>query len=83
MSGHIGGLTEGQKDGKTIFYRTPTATAWGPTSKTAVDWHLKVKNTESDVGLTKNYCTTVSLQKIISIHKFILQIHQILVALET
>ena len=68
---------------KTIFHRTPTATAWGPTGKTAVDWHLKVKNTESDVGLTKNYCTTVSMQKISSIHILILQIHQNLVAFET
>ena len=31
-----------------------------------------------DVGLTKNYCMTVSMQKISSIHKLILMIHQIL-----
>ena len=66
MPGHI--------EGQTIFYRTPPTTAWGPTSKTAVDWHLKVENTECNVGLTKNYCTTMSMKKISSIHKLILQI---------
>ena len=35
---------------------------------TAVDWHLKVKDIEEDVLLTKNYCITVSLQNISSIH---------------
>ena len=45
---------------------------------TAVDWHLKVKDTEHDVSLTKNYCTTVSMQKISSIHIFIFKIQQIL-----
>ena len=33
---------------------------------------LKVKETE-DVGLTKNYCITTSMQKISSIHKLILK----------
>ena len=46
----------------------------GLTSKTAVNWHLKVKDIEYNVGLTKNYCITVSMQKISSIHKLILQI---------
>ena len=41
------------------------------TSTTAVDWHLKVKDKKCDVGLTKNYCITVSMQKISSIHKLI------------
>ena len=31
-----------------------------------------------DIILTKNYCITISIQKIISIHKFILRIQQIL-----
>ena len=35
--------TTGWKHGKTIFHRTLLTTAGGPTSKTAVDWHLKVK----------------------------------------
>ena len=48
-------------------------------SATAVDWHLKVKDVEYNVGLTKNYATTVSMQKISSIHKLILfKIQQIL-----
>ena len=33
-------------------------------STTALDWHLKVKDIEHDAGLTKNYCLTVSMQKI-------------------
>ena len=45
----------------------------GLTSKTAVNWHLKVKDIEYNVGLTKNYCITVSMQKISSIHKLIQQ----------
>ena len=31
-----------------------------------------------DIILTKNYCITISIQKIISIHKFILKIKQII-----
>ena len=46
------------------------------TSTTAVDtWHLRV---EEDISLTKNYCITISIQKIRSIHKFILNMQQIL-----
>ena len=52
------------KDGQTLFHRTLTATARGPTSTTALDWHLKVKDIEYDAGLTKNYYHTVSMQKI-------------------
>ena len=70
--------TAGWKDGQTLFHRTLSATARGPTSTTAVDWHLKVKDIVYDVGLTKNYCLTVSIQKIISIHELILQMQQIL-----
>ena len=45
-------------------------------STTAVDpQHLKV---EEDISLTKNYCITISIQKISSIHKFILKMQQIL-----
>ena len=51
----------GQKDGQTLFHRILPATAWGLTSTTAVDLHLKVKDIEYNVGLTKNYCTTVSM----------------------
>ena len=44
------------------------------TSTTIVDWHLIVKKKKCDVGLIKNYCITVSMQKISSIHKLIQQI---------
>ena len=64
----------GGKDGQTLFHRILPATAMGLTSKTAVNWHLKVKDIEYNVGLTKNYCITVSMQKISSIHKPIQQI---------
>ena len=40
-------------DRQTLFYRAVLATMVGPTSTTAVDWHLKVKDTEYDVGLPK------------------------------
>ena len=49
---------------KTLFHGNIPATARGPTGTTAVDWHLKVKNIKYDVGLTKNYCLTVSMKKI-------------------
>ena len=39
-----------------------------------VDWHLKVKVKKCYVSLTKNYCITVSMQKISSIHKLSLLI---------
>ena len=56
----------------TLFHRTLPATARGPTSTTAVDWHLPAKDTEGHVRLTKNYCLTVSMQKTQSIQKLIL-----------
>ena len=62
------------KDKKTLFHKTLSATIEGPTSTTAVDWHLKVKDIEHNVSLTKNYCITVSMQKISSIHQLILTI---------
>ena len=64
----------GGKDGQTLFHRILPATAMGLTSKTTVNWHLKVKDIEYNVGLTKSYCITVSMQKISSIQKLIPQI---------
>ena len=52
----------------------PSSYRQGANKWTAVDWHLKAKSKKSNVGLTKNYCITVSMQKINSIHKFIQQI---------
>ena len=46
----------------------------GAKSTIAVDLRLKVKDKKRDVGLTKNYYITVSMQKISSIHKLIQQI---------
>ena len=68
------GQMSGGKDGKTLFIRILPATTRGLTSKTAVNWHLEVKDIEYNVGLTKNCCITVSMQKISSIHKLIRQI---------
>ena len=68
------GQMSGGKDGKTLFIRILPATTRGLTSKTAVNWHLKVKDIKYNVGLTQNYCITVSMQKISSIHKLIQQI---------
>ena len=48
------------------------------TSPAARDWHLKVKDTESDVGITKYYCITVNMLNISSIHKLTLKVQQIL-----
>ena len=64
----------GGKDGPTLFHRIFPATAWDITSKTALNWHLEVKDIEYNVGLTKNYCITVSKQKISSIYKLIQKI---------
>ena len=47
------------KDGQTLFYSILPATARSLTSKTTVHWHLKVKDIEYNVGLTKNYCITL------------------------
>ena len=64
----------GSKDGQTLFHGILPATARGVASKTVINWHLKVKDIEYNVGLTKIYCITVSMQKISSIHKLIQQI---------
>ena len=59
----------GGKDGEILFHRILPATTRGLSNKTAVNWHLKVKDIEYNVGLTKNYCIIVTMQKISSIHK--------------
>ena len=64
----------GGKDRLTLFHSIIPATTMGLTSKTAENWHLKVKDIEYNVGLTKSYCITVSMQKISSIHELIQQI---------
>ena len=40
---------------------------------TSAEWHLNVKDIEYDVGQTKTYFITVSMQKISSIHALIQQ----------
>ena len=55
--------TVGWKDEQTQCHGTLPATARDSKSTTAVDWHLKVKDIEYDIGLTKNYCLTVSMKK--------------------
>ena len=64
----------GGKDRQTLFHTILLATAAGLASTTAVDWHLEVKDIEYDIGLTKNYCLTVSMQIISSDHILIQQI---------
>ena len=53
------------------FHRILLATAMDLTSKTAENWHFKVKDIKYDVGLTKSSCITVSMQKISSDYKLI------------
>ena len=74
MEGWLGWLVAG----RTLFHRALLATTKGPTSLTAVDWHLKVKGIKYSVGLTKNYCIKVSIQKISLIDTLIPKIQQIL-----
>ena len=71
------GNTAQRMDGQTLFHKTVSATPRGPTNTIAVDWHLKVRDTEYDVCLMKNYCITVTIKNIISIIKLILTIHHI------
>ena len=66
----------GEKDGQTLFQRIPLATAGGLTNTTKVDCHLKVKDIEYNLDLAKDYCGTISTQKISSIHELILKIQQ-------
>ena len=56
----------GEKNGQILFHRAFPATTRGLTSTTAVDWHLEVKNKKCNVGLIKDYCIKVSMQKIFS-----------------
>ena len=56
-------LMSGGKDRQILIHRILPVTARGTTSTTTVDWHLKVKDKKCDVGLIKNYCITVSMQK--------------------
>ena len=70
--------TNGKTEGQTEPFKALPATARGPTITNAVDWHVRVKITELDVDLTKNYCMTVSKQKISSIHNLTLKIETIL-----
>ena len=64
----------GGKDRQTLFHKTLPAAAIGLTGKNAVNWHLKVKDIEYNVDLTKSYCITVRMQKISFIHNLIQQI---------
>ena len=73
--------TAGRKDGQILPYRTLPATTGDPTGTNVVDWHLKVKDIEYNVSLTKNCCIThhsLQAKKLSSIHKLIFKIHQIL-----
>ena len=64
----------GGKDGQTLFFGIFPATTRGLTSKTAINWHLKVKGIEYNVGLNKNYCISQHAKKYSSIHKLLQQI---------
>ena len=66
----------GGKDRQSQFYRILPATARWLISTTAVkyNWHLKVKDKKCDIGPIKNYCITVSMQKLSSMHKLNQQI---------
>ena len=59
--------TDSRTKGQTLFSRTLLTTAEGPTRLTAVDWHLKVKDTEYDDCLIKAYCIKFSMQ--VGLHK--------------
>ena len=61
----------GSKDEQILFHGIRLATARSLASKAAINWHLKVKNIEYNVGLTNNYSIIVSMKKVTSIHKFI------------
>ena len=49
----------GWKDGQAWFHRTLLVTARGPTSTTAVDWHLKVRDIEDDVA-SSMFCSDLA-----------------------
>ena len=60
----------GGMDGQTQFHGILPATARGLASKTAINWHLKVKVIKYNVGLTKNYCITACKKSAQSINFF-------------
>ena len=64
----------GSKDRQILFHGILLATARGLASKTAINWHLKVKNTEYNVALTNTYCITVRMKKISVIHELIQEV---------
>ena len=54
----------GQKDGQNLFHeKILPATTRGITSTALVDWHLQVKDRESNVGLTKIIATQSACKK--------------------
>ena len=61
----------GGMDRQTLFHWILPATTGGLTNATPVDCHLNIKDKKCDVGLSKNYCITISIQKIGSIYKLI------------
>ena len=65
-----------------FIHRIILATAWGPAITTAVDWHFKSQRYRVQCQSYQNYCITVSMQKISSIHKLIIKIQQIFRSLE-
>ena len=60
----------GQKDRQNLF----KATTRGLTSTNEVDWHLQIKDSEYNIGITKNYCISVCMKKVSLIHRLILKI---------
>ena len=71
-------------DGRTEGWTDPTLqdpSSYYRGSTNVVDWHLKVKDIEYNVSLTKNCCVThhsLQAKKLSSIHKLIFKIQQIL-----
>ena len=69
-------MTTGRQNRQTLFCRILPTTVRDLTSTTPVDWHLKVKDVECNVGTTKNYYITISMQKLSSTHILIFKILQ-------
>ena len=57
-----------------FIHRIILATAGSPAITTAVDWHFKSQRYRVQCQSYQNYCITVSMQKISSIHKLIIKI---------
>ena len=68
--------TDGRREEWTdAISQDPFSYHQGSNKYNSADWHLKVKDKEEyDICPTKNYCITVSMQKINSIHTLIQQI---------